>query len=280
MNNNYGHIMALIYDVGMNNGEDSAFYLNKGHTVIAIEAIPELVEAAMNRFEEMARSGRFTALNVAIAENASERDFWICDDLSAFSSLHRPLANRDGRKHHAIRIKCIRFGDILARFGVPYYLKIDIEGSDAFCLKDLDRNNLPPFVSVEAGCEGNEALSSGEDGVDHLTNLNHLYRCGYNRFKLVSQHSLLPISHSNLESAADPEYRQMVRDQIEKDIGWRFPHGSSGPWGNEIPGPWMNYSEAREVYLACREAFFLNYKDARFHMFWFWFDWHATTLQS
>src|SRR5215831_3946896 len=101
--------MGLIYDVGMNNGDDTAFYLSKGHNVIAIEAIPELVEAAMNRFEEMTRSGRFTVLNLAIAEDASDRDFWVCDDMSPLSSLHRPLASRGGRKSHAIRVKCARF---------------------------------------------------------------------------------------------------------------------------------------------------------------------------
>lgn len=269
--------MALIYDVGMNRGDDSAFYLNKGHTVVAIEAIPQLVDTAVRRFQQMAKSGRFTALTLAIAEDASERDFWVCDDESALSSLYRGLANREGKKHHAIKVKGVRFRDILARFGTPHYLKIDIEGGDTLCLRDLDKNDLPQFISVEAGCEADQDLASGEDGSDYLSNLTHLYRCGYQRFKLVSQHSLVPISRSNLVRAADPEYLQLVRDQIEKDIGWQFPYGSSGPWGNDIPGPWMNYCEATEIYHVCREFFFLKYPDSRIHRSWIWFDWHATT---
>lgn len=40
----------LIYDVGMNNGDDTAYYLWRGFRVVAIEATPELVATAANRF--------------------------------------------------------------------------------------------------------------------------------------------------------------------------------------------------------------------------------------
>jgi len=43
-------IERLIYDVGMNNGDDSAYYLSLGFRVVAIEANPELVEQAKLRF--------------------------------------------------------------------------------------------------------------------------------------------------------------------------------------------------------------------------------------
>jgi len=266
--------MALIYDVGMNNGDDTAFYLSRGHTVIAIEAIPDLVEAALNRFHDMSRVGRFRALNVAIAEDGSERDFWVCDDHSALSSVHRPLANRGGRKSHAIRVKSCRFRDVLDQFGLPHYLKIDIEGGDALCLQDLDRNDLPPFISVEAECGGDEVFSSRKDRSHSLSNLNHLYSCGYTRFKLVTQYSLVPISRSNLHLVIDSKYHASVREQIERDNRWRFTEASSGPWGNEIPGPWMTYSEAVEVFATCQELFSLHFKEAP--SYFFWFDWHAT----
>jgi len=150
-------------------------------------------------------------------------------------------------------------------------LKIDIEGADALCLEDLDVNNLPKFVSVEAECDVNEAELSKEQ---YLSNLNHLHLLGYNCFKLVSQHSLVPVSRSNLDHVLDPGYRRRMREQIERESNWRFAEGSSGPWGNEIPGPWMNYSEAAEVYSTCREI--LSRQGTA--TFWYWFDWHATTI--
>jgi hypothetical protein len=40
----------LIYDVGMNNGDDTAYYLQRGFRVLAIEANSDLVANAATRF--------------------------------------------------------------------------------------------------------------------------------------------------------------------------------------------------------------------------------------
>jgi FkbM family methyltransferase len=40
----------LIYDVGMHNGDDTAYYLRRGFRVIAIEPNPALVATAAERF--------------------------------------------------------------------------------------------------------------------------------------------------------------------------------------------------------------------------------------
>ena len=56
--------LALVYDVGMNNGDDTAFYLHEGHSMIAIEAIPELVEAGGMRFRKGLEAQRLFIINV------------------------------------------------------------------------------------------------------------------------------------------------------------------------------------------------------------------------
>jgi hypothetical protein len=43
----------LIYDIGMNNGDDTAYYLQRGFRVIAVEANPALVSQAIQRFERI-----------------------------------------------------------------------------------------------------------------------------------------------------------------------------------------------------------------------------------
>src|SRR6266487_2691817 len=45
-----GVVRDLIYDVGMNNGDDTAYYLHQGFRVIAIDADPRSLEAAKHRF--------------------------------------------------------------------------------------------------------------------------------------------------------------------------------------------------------------------------------------
>jgi FkbM family methyltransferase len=238
--------------------------------VIAIEAVPELVEAGRIRFFNELHAGRLSILNLAVAEEAGECNFWVCDDLTTWSSLDETIAARDGKKYHKIRVKTSRFRDILLEFGSPYYLKVDIETADRFCLADLDNHNLPTFVSVETECGGAETPLTERN---YLATFGLLRERGFNRFKLVSQHTLTPVFRSNLNHALDPKYRHTVREQIERDNNWRFPEESSGPWGNGIPGPWMEFTEALDVYCTCRELFF-----QKWNMPWylFWFDWHAT----
>ena len=45
----------LIYDIGMHEGEDSEFYLLKGFRVVAVEADPDLCQAAAERLQPIHR---------------------------------------------------------------------------------------------------------------------------------------------------------------------------------------------------------------------------------
>lgn len=40
----------LIFDIGMNDGSDTEYYLSKGFHVVAVEASPPLIEAARAKF--------------------------------------------------------------------------------------------------------------------------------------------------------------------------------------------------------------------------------------
>src|SRR5262249_5480686 len=48
---------GLIYDVGMNNGDDTAYYLRRGFRVVAIEPNPALVATACERFRREIETG-------------------------------------------------------------------------------------------------------------------------------------------------------------------------------------------------------------------------------
>ncbi|PYX16093.1 MAG: hypothetical protein DMG87_17645 [Acidobacteria bacterium] len=48
----------IVFDVGMNNGDDSTHYLSKGYQVVAIEANPILVERARARFQKEIAAGQ------------------------------------------------------------------------------------------------------------------------------------------------------------------------------------------------------------------------------
>jgi len=142
----------MIYDVGMHTGEDTAYYLHRGFKVIAIEANPELCQQAHVRFAREINKGRLVVLNVAIAREEGSAEFWICEGHTEWSSFYERAASRDGLPHHSIKVACKSFDSILSEFGIPYYIKIDIEGSDVVCLESLRKvRDLPKYISCELG---------------------------------------------------------------------------------------------------------------------------------
>ena len=179
---------------------------------------------------------------------------------------------------------------------MPYYLKIDIEGADGVCLRDLNPHDLPVYLSFEAG-----PLS--------LYGICFLVSLGYNSFKLIDQtsHNKPKIVYSNevrfqrwrqelvswkwfvtqkfnLDSsllgsvwrasrrlAMSPKAKQ----KTQRD-GWVFGPHSSGPFGEETPGKWLSLEEAAYNWLHRRfrhnDRGTLNQES--------WYDWHATRIEG
>src|SRR5688572_23801438 len=253
-------ISDLIYDVGMNNGDDTAYYLHKGYRVIAVEADPMLVDGARARFADAIAAGRLTLVNVAIGPAEATLPFWICEDKREWNSFDRAVASRMGHPHHAIDVRCRRFSSILHEHGVPFYLKVDIEGHDHYCIDDLDPADAPQYVSLEL------------DAIDELVTLKRL---GYQGFKIIRQTDFSPLS------AQEPSLKHRVRKmlngypallntarqlagvrqhllpspaaaphtQAREHAGWIFPIGSSGAFGEETAGPWQSCDEAAYAWL-------------------------------
>ena len=278
----------LIFDVGLNIGQDTGFFLSQGYQVLAIEADPTLAEAARKKFHREIREGRLEVLNVGIAEKDGFAEFWICEEKPEFNSFHRQIAARDSFSHHSIQIPVLRFSSVIGRYGIPHYLKIDIEGNDMFCLDGLSPSALPKYVSVESECplEGGNA----EDGLSTLRKLESL---GYNRFKLIDQFtfcslSLPPSPYYWVDTVARRIFNQsplkkvrglglisrhlIMRSRLQRRFRWSFPMGSSGVWGEDTPGHWISYGEAEQAYRHYREAHF-RASNRKFHSFWC--DWHA-----
>src|ERR1051326_5291102 len=69
----------LVFDVGMNVGMDTAFYLSKGCRVIAVEANPVLCEQARHRFANALRSGQLIIEEVGVADDVGTATFYVND---------------------------------------------------------------------------------------------------------------------------------------------------------------------------------------------------------
>src|ERR1700739_669384 len=223
---------GLIYDVGMNNGDDCAYYLSKGYDVVAVEANPILVEHARERFCQEIAAQRLVIEQVGIGDRPGRALFWINDERDVFSSFDAARAGRNGMKCHAIDVQCVTFDTILQKYGAPHYLKIDIEGAEPCCLKHLRATNLPEYISLEA------------ESFECLVLLQEL---GYMQFKIAdqTQHNSKCTNFSNNNVFSRSAKRICwFADRAKNRLGRvTFPRGSSGPFGEETPGEWQTFDE-------------------------------------
>lgn len=240
----------LVIDVGMNNGDDSAYYLAKGYRVVGIEANPALATHAAERLRQYVDQGDLNILNIAVADSEGVLPFWVCEDHHEWSSFDRGIASRDGAKHHRIDVECRQFRSIIEQFGRPHAIKIDIEGHDLICAKDLKPNQLPRYLSIEMG----EAV---------LRNLTWFRDLGFKGFKLINQRYFLPVERrtekvsralGTLRDSRSLPIRALRRlgahalsnayfERCRSGAGWQFPSGSSGPFGEETKGSWQSFEE-------------------------------------
>lgn len=271
----------LIFDLGMNNGDDTVYYLHLGYRVVAVEADPVLAAEVARHSAEAIASGRLVIVNQAISEQRGAADFWICEQNSVWNSFLKRVATRKGCTAHAVRVPTVPLRDLFAEHGVPHYLKVDIEGHDPIAIRDIDPGDAPRFVSME--------IATAEDFI-------LLQSKGYTRFKCVEQRgftavqsprlslrSVLSVLIARVESTPlvrrlHARYRQLRPPRpnpASRPGDWVFPRGSSGPFGDEAPGEWLTLNEALHAWLSQKVGHKLGYSASTTEV-QAWFDLHAT----
>ena len=149
---------------------------------------------------------------------------------------------------------------LLKKYGVPYYLKLDAEGAEPYCLKCLPSISLPEYVSVEA------------ETIEYVL---LLWQLGYRQFKIVDQmrhNSSFPdFSNDNIFSRSAKRvcwYADRFKNRFSRVP---FARGCSGPFGEETPGSWQTFEEVAYNWL---HLHFGHHKRGSLNRF-SWYDFHA-----
>lgn len=249
-------IKDLIYDVGMHNGDDTAYYLHRGFRVVAIEADPSLVEKGTRRFADQIKAGRLEILGVGISEREESARFWLADANSLWNSFDIDFAKRYGSTATPVDIRCRPLRDIFREKGVPFYLKTDIEGRDHLCISDIDPQDRPMYVSFE---------------MTRLDDLLLLAQKGYGQFKCIEQVRYRQmLANAQVKGAArfvadakgivrkHPALQKIVSapiravrasSQSRSQQDWTFQKGSAGPFGEDTAGHWQSRDDVAYAWL-------------------------------
>ncbi len=238
----------LIYDVGMCQGEDTEFYLRKGFKVIAFEANPDLVHQAKLKFSNAIKNHQLVIIEGAIIDFSSLKidkpenhtvKFFKNKCNNHWGTVVESWQSRNQQAYAAtsevIEVPTVNFTQCLQTYGIPHYLKIDIEGMDKVCLEALfDFQQRPDYISIES-----EKI--------HFSQLEEefslLKKLGYNAFQAVNQESV-------------PQQKEPQNTMEGKYTGYHFPIGASGLFGSDLPKHWKNELEILEEY----KKIFLGYE--------------------
>jgi hypothetical protein len=132
-------------------------------------------------------------------------------------------------------VKRVDMLTVLRSFGIPFYVKIDVEGADYLVVEALKNFDVrPQYLSLEANKTNFNELRAEMDLLIDL---------GYTKFKVVQQET---IGGSRLKS----------RTLDDWPLDYVFESCASGPFGADLPGSWLSYADTLKEY----EAIFRRYK--------------------
>lgn len=189
--------MRTMLDLGAHKGTDTAYYAEAGFKVIAVEAHPELARRLATVW--VGRPDQVRVLHRAITPDGKE------------AHLFTSSKGEEGETHsiYPHRVKeCERLGftvpgttvgRLLEMHGVPFYMKVDIEGADVVAIRQLHEytggwdDTAPGFKHNTFTNRAPPAYLSVELDWDHpeeaLEIFSHLAYMGYNLFRIVGQYN-------------------------------------------------------------------------------------------
>jgi FkbM family methyltransferase len=269
----------LVFDLGMHNGDDTAYYLHKGYRVLAVDANPAMIEKAHIRFAAELTQSRLILIHAAIAEKRGEIVFWVNQEWAELSSVNREFSSRLNQPLKSVTVPCLPLVDLFEKHGMPYYLKIDIEGNDVLCLKALAKNDLPAFCSWEAG--GLEPLflarNLGFDAFLCVDQVTHGYwgapcPSGTTRAQFWGRlyHSCaIPVRIGR--KLVGRNFIQRRWQRLRREGEWSFPMGATGTFGPYHRRRWDTLEGCAAAWL---EAYLLHERDSERYSYP-WTDFHA-----
>lgn len=143
---------SLCIDIGANIGAKTKIFLATGAKVVAIEPQAECVEILERKYGD---NKNFQVLRAAIGEQEGSANMHICSATSTLSTLsqewmevtkkHGRFAQYEWDKTEIVPV--ITLDKLIESYGVPEFIKIDVEGFEQQVIKGMTRP--PRALSLE-----------------------------------------------------------------------------------------------------------------------------------
>lgn len=149
---------SLVVDVGANHGDKTDVFLRLGARVVAVEPDEYNQEVLKRRFWRYRISRKpVVIVPEALSDRRAVETMWIDAAGSALNTLSQKwvetLRGNDGRFGHTVdfgqarQVATITLDDLFAEHGIPFFVKIDVEGHELSVLRGMKRP--VPYLSFE-----------------------------------------------------------------------------------------------------------------------------------
>lgn len=128
----------LVFDVGANVGQRTGWFLEMGCKVVAVEPLKAMLDFC---------DGNAVRINAAVSDKVAESvPFWVCDSSQYLSTLSEAYVAQvyeqpgiGGNIYHQTTVPTVTLDSLIARYGVPAFVKIDVEGGEDRVLAGLSQ---------------------------------------------------------------------------------------------------------------------------------------------
>jgi len=123
----------LVFDIGANQGQMTRRYIGAGGKVVAVEPQSELT--SHRNF-----NGVFSIKHMCVADKPGKIDFYECVGHSVSSSCLKKWRNHYPEKEwRKITVPCVTLDMLIKEFGIPKFIKLDVEGYEDKVLDGLSQ---------------------------------------------------------------------------------------------------------------------------------------------
>lgn len=226
----------IIYDLGANEGKSIGYYLLKADLVIAVEANSELCSFIKKKYNNEILNNRLIVENSIVTNKASSFESFYISKIRSYFSTYVSEEKRkkqywngklvDKNDWEEKLVKSINIIELFQKYGKPHYVKIDLENFDQIILNEILNNDQfkPKFISSE--CQDIEVYNLFIKSKD------------YTFFKYV------------LGASVIQDYNDLkFIDLKNEEQNFSFTEHSSGPYGDDVNGEWLNRTDFHKEFL-------------------------------
>jgi FkbM family methyltransferase len=179
----------LIFDIGANHGTKSDIFLRLGARVVAVEPDELCQQILREKFQRFRITPKpVVVVGKALSDSVAETEMWIDGPGSALNTLSRKWAETlktdkarfehthstlDFSRHKTVETTTLE--QLIDEHGLPYFVKIDVEGYEVAVLRGLKRT--VPFLSFEVNLP--EFRPEGVECIKRLAGLTPEGRFNY-----------------------------------------------------------------------------------------------------